>query len=190
MSNRHGIEVSRELINDNPPERERVEKLILDSSAGNRMMWSNKNPPLTVFMDKETRLRTPPDVFGCWESLPFRDNAFRCVIFDPPHKFNRRSGFWADPESPNYYGADIRREKLTSGIYHGTREFLRIAERLCFKWSDDEISLQRILSLFPKEWAETYRRGDDKIRVHGNTMWWITFLRSPSKKNEKYENPI
>lgn len=140
------------------------------------MMWPHKNPSLTVFMDKETRLRNPPDVFGVWEYCPFRDRSFRTTMFDPPHKFNRTVGFWADPESPNYYGADIRREKLVSGIYRGTREFLRISDRLCFKWCDDEISLQRILSLFPKQWREIYRRGDDKIRAHGNTTWWLTFI--------------
>jgi len=152
--------------------------LLLDATAGNRMMWKNKSPPLTVFMDSQIKLNTPPDVFGCWEYTPFRDGIFLTVIFDPPHKFNRTSGFWADPTSLNYYGADIRREKLVSGIYQGTREFLRIAQRLCFKWCDDEISLWRILGLLPKEWKEIFRKGDDKVRVHGNTTWWITFINA------------
>ena len=150
--------------------------MFLDASAGNRMMWRRKDHPLFVFMDKNPLLQVPPDILAVWEYLPFRDGVFKTAFLDPPHKFNRSSGFWAEPSSPNYYGADIRREKLVSGIYHGTRELLRVAKRLCFKWCDDEISLQRILSLIPKGWKEINRWKDDKIRAHGNSTWWITFI--------------
>ena len=27
--------------------------MMLDATAGNRMMWPNKNPPHVIFMDKE-----------------------------------------------------------------------------------------------------------------------------------------
>ena len=159
--------------------------LFLDVTAGNRMMWKNKRHPLFVYMDKNEHSKIPPDIVGVWEHLPFRDNMFETAFFDPPHKFNRKSGFWADPKSPNYYGADIRREKLASGIYHGTRELLRVAKRLCFKWCDDEISLQRILSLFPQAWREINRWCDNKVRAHGNFTWWITLIRgSLSTLNE------
>ena len=152
--------------------------MFLDASAGNRMMWKLKDHPLFIFMDKNTLSQRPPDIFGVWEHLPFRDDVFITAFLDPPHKFNRSSGFWADPKSPNYYGADIRREKLTSGIYHGTRELLRVAKRLCLKWCDDEISLWRILGLVDKGWKEVNRWKDDKIRAHGNSTWWITYVRT------------
>jgi len=155
-----------------------VRTMMLDATAGNRMMWPNKTPPLTVFMDKNIHAKIPPDVFGIWENPPFREETFETVLFDPPHKFNRSSGFWADPKSPNYYGADIRREKLVSGIYHGTRAFLGIAKRLCFKWSDDEISLPRVLSLFPKEWKKIFHKEIDKNNAHGNLIHWMTFINS------------
>lgn len=150
--------------------------MFIDIASGNRMMWKIKKHPLFVYMDKNPWSKIPPDVVGVWECLPFRDGLFETCFMDPPHKFNRTSGFWADPKSSNYYGADIRREKLVSGIYHGTRELLRVAKRLCFKWCDDEISLQRILSLVPGEWQEINRWRDNKIRAHGNFTWWITFV--------------
>ncbi len=149
--------------------------MLLDATAGNRMLWKNKHPPLTIFMDSQIELRIPPDIFGAWEHLPFRDNAFSCVLFDPPHKFNRSSGKWMDPKG-SYFGMEIRRQKLCSGIYKGTREFLRVANRLCFKWNDGEISLWRILSLFPKQWHEIFRRRDSKFRAHRNYTWWLTFI--------------
>lgn len=147
-------------------------------------MWPNKNPPYTVFMDKNHLSRTPPDILAVWEHLPFRDHVFESVLFDPPHKYNRRSGFWADPTASNYYGADISRARLVSGIYRGTREFLRVAKRLCFKWSDDEISLARVLSLFPKDWRTIYHKIIDKNNEHGNLIHWITFRNSNKKVKE------
>jgi len=158
---------------------------MLDVTAGNRMMWQDKEHPLFVFMDKNIHASRPPNVFGVWEHLPFRDDSFETVFFDPPHKFNRRSGFWADPKSSNYYGADIRREKLVSGIYRGTRELLKVAKRLCFKWCDDEISLGRILSLIPREWIEVNRWCDNKVRAHGNFTWWLTFINSEFVHNSE-----
>ena len=154
--------------------------LLLDASAGNRMMWPNKNPLNTVFMDRNILLKIPPDIFGVWEYTPFRDNVFFTTLFDPPHKFNRTSGFWADPSSPNYYGAEIPRTKLITGIYYGTREFLRISQRLCFKWSDDEISLPRVLSLFPKEWKKILHKTINKKLAHGNLLHWLTFIKEVS----------
>jgi len=161
--------------------------MMLDASAGNRMLWSNKNPPNTVFLDKNTLLKIPPDILGVWENLPFRDDVFDCVLFDPPHKFNRTSGFWANPSSPNYYGADISRTKLVTGIFHGTREFLRIAKRLCFKWSDDEISLARVLSLFPREWEKIFHKEVDKNNAHGNIIHYITFCRNSNNSRKESE---
>lgn len=151
--------------------------LFLDVAAGSRMMWRLKDPPGFVFMDKNPWSKIPPDVVGVWEYLPFRAGLFETAFFDPPHKFNRTSGFWADSMSSNYYGADIRREKLISGIYRGSRELLRVARRLCLKWCDDEISLQRILGLIPRQWKPINKWHDEKIRAHGNTTWWITFIQ-------------
>ena len=62
-----------------------ADDLILDVTAGNRQMWNNKNQENVVFLDKETRLKIPPDIFGVWEKLPFRNHTFASIVFDPPH---------------------------------------------------------------------------------------------------------
>jgi len=56
--------------------------MMLDATAGNRMMWPNKTPPLTVFMDKNIHAKIPPDVFGTWENPPFREETFETVLFE------------------------------------------------------------------------------------------------------------
>jgi len=153
--------------------------VLLDVTAANRMMWKCKNPPLTVFMDKNPFSPRPPDVVGVWEHLPFRDNAVDCIMFDPPHKHNRTTGrgFWATPTHPAYYGIDIPRRKFVTGVYRGTREFLRVSKRLVFKWNDIEMNIFRVLGLFPKEWKEIHRKKVDKGLKTRTWTYWITFVR-------------
>ena len=152
----------------------------IDVTAGYRMMWPNKNPPHTLFMDKNTESDRPPDIFACWEHMPFRDNVFETVFFDPPHKVGRTTGrgFWATPSHKNYYGIDISHTKFRTGVYKGTREFLRVAKRLCFKWNDIELTPFRVMSLFPKEWKQINHHVINKGLRTKTLTHWITFIRS------------
>ena len=153
--------------------------MMLDATAANRMMWKNKNPPNTIFMDKELDLRIPPDIFACWEKLPFREDVFDCIIFDPPHKIGRTKyrGKWANPKD-DYLGIDISHSKFRTGLYYGTREFLRVSRRLCLKWNDIELSLHRILTLFPKEWKEICRKVIRKNNRAKTVTYWVTFVKN------------
>lgn len=153
---------------------------MLDATGGTRQMWPCKNPPLVVFMDKNLESYRPPDVFGVWEHLPFKDNAFETVIFDPPHKLGRTTGRgkWATPSHPEYWGIDISKIKFRTGVYRGTREFLRVAKRLCFKWNDIELNPDRVLTLFPKEWKEIHRLEIRKNIKTKTVTYWITFVKN------------
>lgn len=76
-------------------------KKILDVTCGSKTIWFDKNNPAAVFCDKRSE-----DIRGIWKSengkserkcvispdvqcdftcLPFPDNTFPLVIFDPPH---------------------------------------------------------------------------------------------------------
>jgi len=149
------------------------------------MMWSNKFPPNTVFMDKEIRLFRSPDIFADFRHCPFRNDIFDCVIFDPPHII-RRGGpipWFSDPSSSlhgkSWYGYfDNKIEALTS-INKAQKEFSRIGKRLCFKWNESTISLWKILPFF-KEWHEIYRKEiiKDLNKSSLAKTYWITFIRS------------
>ena len=163
---------------------------MLDATAGNRLIWPNKNPPLTVFMDKETQLIRPPDIFAVWQKLPFRDDIFDCVIFDPPHmiirgKFNP---WYSDPKSKggrkgSWYGYFSSRTELLTSIYEAAQEFYRVSKRLCFKWYEDRFTLWQILPLF-KPWKEVSRfkphprMGRRAWRKSSSKTWWVTFIRA------------
>ena len=77
------------------------EKKILDATCGSRSIWFNKHHPAAVYMDKrqefETRiwksgdglsertLTVDPDIVADFTDIPFPDETFEHVVFDPPH---------------------------------------------------------------------------------------------------------
>lgn len=70
---------------------------VLDPCCGSRMMWFDKNNPEAVFGDKRKeihllkdrkylrKLEITPDVVMDFTNIPFPDNTFAVVVFDPPH---------------------------------------------------------------------------------------------------------
>ena len=68
-------------------------KRILDVACGSRMFYFDKDNPDVVFMDNREyedilcdgrRLEIKPDVIGDFRNIPFNDNTFDMVVFDPP----------------------------------------------------------------------------------------------------------
>ncbi len=71
-------------------------KPILDACCGSRMFWFDKDNPLVEFMDirdEEVYLSdgqlciVHPNVIGDFTNMPFPDNSFKMVVFDPPTSF-------------------------------------------------------------------------------------------------------
>lgn len=160
--------------------------LALDATAGNRSMWPNKNPPCVIFLDKETRLAVPPDIFASFEQLPFRDGVFDLAFFDPPHMIDRgRPNAWfSNPKGKGgsigtFYGSYKSRRELIISISKAAPELYRISRRLCFKWFEDRVSLMQVLSLF-KPWKIIYkvnprpRMGRRSWRGSSPKTWWVT----------------
>ena len=74
-----------------------MNKNILDACCGGRMFWFDKNHPQVVYMDNReygpeklsnrATLEVKPDVIADFRAMPFDDNSFSLVVFDPPHLF-------------------------------------------------------------------------------------------------------
>ena len=69
-------------------------KPILDACCGARMFWFDKENPNAVFCDNRRLmeplcdgriLRIEPDIQCDFKALPFPDESFHLVVFDPPH---------------------------------------------------------------------------------------------------------
>lgn len=78
-------------------------KTILDACCGSRMFWFDKNHPNAVYMDNrelETilcdgrALNIKPDVVADFRNIPFPDNTFHLVVFDPPHLIQAGENSW------------------------------------------------------------------------------------------------
>ena len=76
---------------------------ILDACCGSRMFWFDRNNPDVIFADNrklETTLcdgRTlvvDPDIIIDFRNMPFDDNTFSLVIFDPPHLLKVGQNSW------------------------------------------------------------------------------------------------
>lgn len=70
------------------------EQTILDMCCGSRMFWFDKQDERAVFSDIRAekhelcdgrQLVISPDVIADFRALPFADNTFPVVVFDPPH---------------------------------------------------------------------------------------------------------
>ena len=158
--------------------------MMLVATAGNRMMWHNKNPPNVVFLDKETRLARPPHIFADFRHTPFRDKIFDCVIFDPPYfARNKPPPWYNNPQNTgNWYGMVKTKREIMDLLHRGQKEFQRITNRLCLQWCDNyprDMSLWQILPFF-RDWKiiqkkEIIHKSKKKRKAK---TWWITFIRS------------
>ena len=159
--------------------------MMLDATAGNRMIWPNKNPSNVIFLDKEIGLARSPDIFADNRFCPFRDNVFDCVIFDPPHSCSIPP-WWSDPATSkkrrgnlaSWYGKFENKTDMFSSINKAQKEFARVAKRLCLKWSELEVSLWKILPFF-REWKIIQTKPHKgKFKVGKTKTYWVTFVNS------------
>ena len=158
--------------------------MILDATAGNRHMYGgDKDPWQVVFMDQEKLLFFPPDVFATWEYLPFRDNSFKGVIFDPPHIFSETSMYNKNPSSrpngakkrPGWYGAFSSKRQAIHAFLAAQREFSRISSELYFKWNTASLGIDSVLTLF-MDWT-LVRMVPFRSRGKKPSTYWVRLDR-------------
>lgn len=139
------------------------ESLILDPCCGSRMMWFDRGHPLVVFGDNRDETLTvsdrshgktdgkrviviSPDMLMDFRALPFPDNSFKLVAFDPPHMVRAGAKSWLAAK----YGklGQNWREDLRLGF----SECFRVLEPegvLVFKWNETQVKLREVLALTP-----------------------------------------
>lgn len=91
-----------------------MDKTILDVTCGDRTIWFQKNEPHTIYCDKrreewegefgtvlnrygkkkKRHLVIDPDIQCDFTDLPFPDESFHLVVFDPPHIENLSQNAW------------------------------------------------------------------------------------------------
>ncbi len=158
---------------------------ILDACCGGRMWWWDKEHPLAVYMDRQVRpagshstrpnWKCEPDFIGDFRSMPFADESFSLVLFDPPH-LTRRDAERAENPTGNTlacYGvlhSETEQDDLRLGFAECWR-VLTAGGTLVFKWAGD---LKRVEPHFPA----TPIVGTKTLRVgSGLGTRWIIFYK-------------
>lgn len=130
-----------------------TDKLILDACCGSKMFWFDKNNPDVLFLDiREGEFHcsngrtviVSPDQVADFRNLPFDDNTFQMVVFDPPHRRDLTDNNWMQ----HTYGQLF--PTWEADIKAGFDECMRVLKPkgvLIFKWSEDKIKTKRILNI-------------------------------------------
>jgi len=161
-----------------------AEKTILDACCGGRMFWFDKQDERVMFQDKRNEIRivdvgtpatkgrapkiTRPDVLTSFTNMPYPDDTFWHVVFDPPHlqKVGKTGVLAAS------YG--VLSDNWRSDIAKGFAECFRVLKpngTLIFKWCELEISIKEVLCLTPVPPLYGHRSGK-KALTH-----WVAFTK-------------
>jgi SAM-dependent methyltransferase len=161
---------------------------VLDACCGTRMMWIDKNDKRAIFVDCRTEsfsiapgraykngavLHVAPDKEADFTKLPFENEAFFHVVFDPPHHTSKRLGSTGTGVIEKKYGrlGDDWKEMIADGFTECFR-VLKPKGTLIFKWADTEIPLREILKLTPEKPLYGHKSGK-KAQTH-----WVAFLKA------------
>ena len=164
---------------------------VLDACCGSRMFWFDRQDSRAVFVDKRRERHTLPDVSSKGGSrelvidpdhqadftdLPFPDEAFALVVFDPPHFERNGATGWVGLKYGTLKGE--WRDMLRDGFAECFR-VLRPEGVLIFKWCEDEIPVSQILALTPEKPLIGHRSGKQQ-KTH-----WIAFMKAPNGLNKR-----
>lgn len=134
-----------------------MEKKILDVTCGSKTIWFNKQHPNAIYCDKrretftgiwtstnkdsERKCIVDPDIVCDFTNLPFDDNTFSLVVFDPPHLLKLGETAWMVKK---YGKLDDTWPQM---IHDGFAECMRVLKPdgvLIFKWSEYDIPAEKV----------------------------------------------
>lgn len=148
---------------------------ILDACCGSRMFYFDKTNPNVTFMDirelKDTlcdgrKLEIKPDVIGDFRNMPFENNIFDLVVFDPPHLIRAGKNSWL---AKKYGMLDF--DNWKNDLSDGFNECMRVLKpngTLIFKWNEQQIKLKEVLKCF----GQNPLFGDKRSKTH-----WLIFIK-------------
>ena len=127
-------------------------KKILDATCGARSIWFNKEHPAAIYCDKREErfqnlwknagnctLDIAPDIVCDFTDLPFPDDSFYLVVFDPPHLTGAKGKL--DENWPQM-------------LHDGFWECMRVLKEngvLVFKWSEYDIQAKKVWKAIGKK---------------------------------------
>jgi len=163
------------------------EKIVLDACCGGRMMWFDKQDDRCLFADQRRESMSinhfpsqknasakvvNPEQIHDFKNMPYKDESFHHVVFDPPHIRNISmksvTGF--------SYGS-LNKETWQDDLRLGFAECFRVLKpngTLIFKWNEVDIPLREVLALTTEKPLYGHRSGK-KANTH-----WVAFIKTSS----------
>ncbi len=111
------------------------------------------------------KLDIEPDIIGDFRNIPFDDNTFNIVVFDPPHLLKVGESSWMAKK----YGK--LSDSWPTDLQQGFDECMRVLKpngTLIFKWNEQQIKLKEILKLIDYKPLFGNKRSD----TH-----WLVFMK-------------
>ncbi len=153
---------------------------VLDPCCGGRMMWFDRQDQRALFGDIRSEehtlcdgraFRITPDLTMDFRAMPFPDESFHLIGFDPPHLRHAGRRSWLRAK----YGilGDDWQEDLRLGFAECFR-VLKPFGTLIFKWNEIQIPTRQILALTPHKPLFGHPSGK-RADTH-----WITFMKGKS----------
>jgi hypothetical protein len=154
-----------------------TDKIILDPCCGSRMFWFDRNNPLVMYGDIRNEsavlcdgrvLEVKPDLIMDFTQMPFDDNTFKLVVFDPPHLRQLGSKSWMAKK----YG--VLKSTWQDDLKAGFNECMRVLEPegiLIFKWNENQVTVNEVLKAIEAKPLFGHTTGSQ-----GKTIW-MTFMK-------------
>lgn len=151
-----------------------MNKTVLDATCGSRMIWFDKENKNALYMDNRKltdvlcdgrALNINPDVIADFRDMPFADNSFYLVVFDPPHLLKAGENSWLSKK----YGT--LQENWEKDIAQGFRECMRVLKpngTLVFKWNEEQVKLGEVLKSI--DYKPLF--GNRRSKTH-----WLVFMK-------------
>ena len=158
---------------------------ILDACCGSRMMHFDRQNPNVVYGDIRSEshilcdgrsLEVAPDIEMDFRNMPFDDEQFNLVVFDPPHLVRAGKQSWLALK----YGK--LNEDWRVDIRRGFEECFRVLATggvLIFKWNETQVKVSEILELTNHKPVFGHISGK-RANTH-----WITFMKMPDVEADK-----
>lgn len=165
------------------------DKMILDACCGSRMFWFDKNKPNCLFIDKRSEsltandsscksglrnIEVKPDMVADFTEMPFENESFYMVVFDPPHLKTLGQNSWMAKK----YGR--LPEDWRFMLQQGFKECMRVLKpngTLIFKWNESEIKSSEILDLIPYKPLFGHTTGRQSKTI------WMAFMKECAVAN-------
>ncbi|MDE7023205.1 MAG: class I SAM-dependent methyltransferase [Ligilactobacillus sp.] len=131
---------------------------ILDVCCGSRMFWYDKQESHTTYMDIRRYheelptghvINVDPDIQADFRSIPFADETFDLVVFDPPHLIHAGPNSWLAKKygtlDKNHWPDDLKRG------FDECNRVLKSNSTLIFKWNEDQIKFRDVIKVFGRK---------------------------------------